>query len=321
MVVLRDLSGCGLFILLVLLSVSCSDGGDASLDPTSVSTTTAATPAATRTLATTTTTEPQVGSFTEGDVVFATVDGAPMTLDVHVPAEPSWASIVITDWESSAEGLVEMGVTAVTLNDEEEEGVVLCSDDPWSNHGACFRALDEVWACAVKFARARAAEEGNDDPTVILNSFSAGSGVTVQVALFGETLEQRWDDFEETDGPPRLVECKHNDEATHVDGVIGMGAPVDMFVPIIDGKYGRAYLQDLDPLLQEFLASPVGTDPNLRIRLIHGTRDEFPMDWLNEFASILEEVGYDVVVIPFDGAHQLPPSELFNATVTEILRQ
>jgi hypothetical protein len=45
----------------------------------------------------------------------------------------------------------------------------------------------------------------------------------------------------------------------------------DLFVPAFDGFYGRAYQQERDPELQQFLTSAIGAHPEVEVRLIHGT--------------------------------------------------
>ena len=112
---------------------------------------------------------------------------------------------MFTEWAASVDGLVEDGAIVVVRTDEEEDGIVICGDDIFSDHGACFRVLGEMEACTIRFARARAAELGNADPTVVLASFSVGGGNAVHVALFGATLEERWDEFATAGGPPERL--------------------------------------------------------------------------------------------------------------------
>jgi len=259
------------------------------------------------------------GVATASDLVFLTriEDGAVVTLDIHFPAEPVDAPIVIEPIRSAVDDLVEQGVIVVTIDPDDlpgDEGpggpeeIVAARQDP-----------PESLECAIRFARARASEVGNDDPTVVLSGVSFGGGLAVQVGLFGDTLAASWDEFAAMGGPPRQFDCEVTGGSTHVDAVVGMAGTYDLCMPIIDGMYGRAYQQEHDPEMQEFLASAIGANPDLKLRLIHGTYDEIPVSYADEFAEVLRNAGYDAQLITWAGGHQAPPTELFLTTVMEVL--
>jgi hypothetical protein len=98
-----------------------------------------------------------------------------------------------------------------------------------------------------------------------------------------------------------------------------MAAPYDVFVPIYDGKWGRAYQQERDPQLQEFLSSSIGANPDLKVRLIHGTSDHIPVEDAAEFAALLTDAGHDVQLATFEGGHGEPPTDLYSSTIREVL--
>jgi predicted esterase len=274
--------------------------------------------------------ESQAATVTEEELVYATWEVEPRTLDMHGPVESAGAPIVMffpgtTGYHappSLVEGLVEEGAfvfvvrypTIRSLSTDEFVDRVL------GYHGAGARAIAEGVACAVNFAQVRASELGSDDPVVALTGFSGGGGVAAYAALFGADLEARWDEFAATGGPPRQVECEVIDGSTHVDAVVGMAGPYDLFVPIYDGGYGRAYQQERDPELQEFLSSSIGANPDLKVRLIHGELDgAIPYGNSVEFAAALTDAGYEVgEVIPFDGGHTVP-TELATPTIMELI--
>jgi hypothetical protein len=154
---------------------------------------------------------------------------------------------------------------------------------------------------------------------VVLNGFSLVGGLFAHLALLGDTFEARWDEFAGSGGPPRQYECAAPEGSTHVDALIGMGGTYDMFVPIVDGKYGLAYQQDNDPEMQEFLASAVGVNPDLKIRLIHGTYDDIRVEMAEEFAAALTDVGYDAQLTTWPGGHTFPPRDIYMAAVTDVL--
>ena len=87
---------------------------------------------------------------------------------------------------------------------------------------------------------------------VVLTGFSNGGGLAAHAALFGADLDARWDEYAAEGGPPRQVECEVTDGSTHVDAVVGMAGPYDVYVPIYDGVYGRAYQQERTPSCRSF---------------------------------------------------------------------
>lgn len=274
--------------------------------------------APTTTAASTTTVESQTDG-TGSDLVFATVDGLTLTLDMHVPDEPAGAPIVFNGW--AIDELVEQGVIVATIDDFEPPAWL--EGGPGSlgvDHGASFRAHAEINACAIHFARAWASALGNEDPILALTDFSMAGGMAAHVALFGATLEARWDEFAAAGGPERRVECEVADSSTHVDAIVGVAGAYDVLVPIYDGKWGLAYQQEVDPELQEFLASAIGANPDLKVRLLHGTADTgIPPENSVEFQAMLANAGYDVQFATFVGGHDVPPTDLFLSTVMEAL--
>lgn len=253
----------------------------------------------------------------EEDVPFATFGEITLTLDLYMPADPSSAPIVV---EAPAD-LAHDGAIVVT-------NVTALLPDPPGNdvskwlgeHGLFLRRRAEAAACAIRFALGRAAELGNADPTVVVFGASEGGGAAAHVALFGATLEQRWDEFAQTGGPPRQMECLVTDGTTHVDGLVGTAGGYGLWVPITDDEYGRTYQQERDPELQQFLASALGANPDLTIRLAHGTNDMVvPVSVSTLFEAALAAAGYDVELITYEGGHEDPPDEILSDLFSEFL--
>jgi predicted esterase len=264
--------------------------------------------------------------MTEVDLVYATSAEAPLTLDMHAPAQPADAPIVIYlpgRGEDSApqwivEGLVDEGAFAFVVR------YAATNSNPekiLADHGVDAGAQAQSVACAINYARAQASAFGNNDPVVVLTGFSNGGGLGAHTALFGATLQTRWEEYSAKGGLPRQVHCEVTDGSTHVDALVGMGGDYDVFVPIYDGKYGRAYQQGRDPELLEFLASSIGANSELKVRLIHGTTDFIPVADAAEFTALLTDAGYDVELTTFDGAHVIAPPEVLFPTVVEVLGQ
>ena len=297
------------FILVVLLLPACSDTADDSVGTT---------------LASTTTVEDQALAVTEEDLVYATWAEGSLTLDLHPPAKPADAPIVIylpgrgRDFAPPwiVRGLVDEGAFVLVVRYPASNST---PEQVLADHGADAGAKAESVACAINYARAQASEFGNNDPVVVLTGFSNGGGLGAHAALFGATLEARWDEYAAEGGPSRQVECEITDGSTHVDALVSMGGPYDVNVPIYDGKYGRAYQQEQDPELWEFLSSSIGANPDLKVRLIHGTSDYIPVEDPTEFAALLTDAGYDVELVTFDGGHEVAPPEVFFPTAMEVV--
>ena len=310
------------FIVVVLLLAACSDGADDSVGTTLASTPTTA---AATTTTTTTTVEDQAVAVIEKDLVYATWEEGSLMLNMHAPAKPAGAPIVIylpgRGQETAADpwmvaGLVDEGAFVFVVR---YAAFRSGPEEILADRGADAGAQAESVACAINYARAQASNFGNNDPVVVLTGDSNGSGLGAHAALFGATLEARWDEYAAEGGPPRQVECEVTDGSTHVDALVGRGGNYDVLVPIYDGSYGRAYQQERDPELWEFLSSSIGVNPDLKVRLIHGTSDWIPVEQAAEFAATLTDAGYDAQFTTFDGGHWSPPTELSLSTIMELL--
>ena len=135
-------------------------------------------------------------------------------------------------------------------------------------------------------------------------------------ALAGADLEREWDEYATAGGPAPEVECEVTAGSTEVDAFVGMAGTYDLFVPIYDGKYWRAYQQETHPELRAFLSGAIGANPDLQVRLIHGASDTVvPVEESEAFAVALEDAGYDVELVLVDAGH----SERPNTSVPMIL--
>jgi pimeloyl-ACP methyl ester carboxylesterase len=269
-------------------------------------------------------TEIRAEAVTERGVPYATWKGRTLTLDIHAPAEPEDAPVVVY-----LPGLGEYGVPFALLDGLIENGaIVFVVRYAAMNSGAetilaagsvDVRAMADSVACAMHMARDRAAQLGSADPVAVLTGFSMGGAPAAHAALFGSDLERRWEEFAAEGGPPRQAECEVATGSTHVDALVGLAGAYDMFVPAYEGKYGRGYQQARNSEQGQFLASAVGLNPGLRIRLIHGTRDStIPYENSPEFAEVLSEAGYDVQVVDFEGGHGVD-SELTLSTILGLI--
>jgi acetyl esterase/lipase len=284
-------------------------------------------PAAEETTTEETATDEQPVAVTELDVVYGTWEGRPLQLRLFAPAQADGAPVVIyLGGSGGGRGDVDAGLAESLL----EEGAIVFSvgyaaqsssaTEVLRDHGARARAMADSVACAIHFARARAAELGSDDPVVAVAGFSLGSSLAAHVALSGSTLEAGWEEFAAQGGPPDEVECEVTEGSTHVDALIGISGGFDLFVPIYEGRYGLSYQQEQDPALWQFLSSALGANPDLKVRLIHGETDGMiPLDNPVGFEDALADAGFDVELLTHDGGHSVP-LDLPAATIIDAIR-
>ena len=329
--------------MVVLLLAACGGSSDESADTTlapttteqATTTTTAPTttiaptttsstaPTTTTTLAPTTVAESQAAMVAEKDVVYVTWEEGPLTLDMYAPVEAAGAPVVVYlpgGGQTQApmamvEGLVDNGVIVFVAPFEPgNSGIAKVQANP-----ALFRSQVDSVGCAIHSARVRASEIGSDDPAVVLVGFSNGAGPAAHAALFGATLESQWDEYETTGGPARQVNCEVTEGSTHVDALVGFAGTYDTYVPIYG--LGSVYQQEHDPELWEFLTNPIGENPDLTIRLIHGESDRIVNYEVSTlFAAALNDAGYSAgKVVGFSGEHVVP-ADLAVEIITEAIK-
>jgi hypothetical protein len=225
-------------------------------------------------------------------------------------------------------GQIKEGYATLAQAISEQGAIVFVIDYPNERHptmaildnGKGYREMADTVACAIRFARARASDIGMDTAPVVIAGFCLGGGVGSHVALGGENLARRWEEYAALrGGPPRQVDCEVGQGSTHVDALVGIAGPYDAFVGY-DGKYGREFMQEEDPDLWKMLYSSIGENRALLIRLLHGKIDP-TVAYENsvEFEEVLAEAGYDVKLIQFHGGHTVP-LELTVETIMEAVK-
>ena len=279
---------CKLTSLLIalLLVVACSPS--LSTTPTAAPATPAAkpVPAATPSLtaeAATLTTE------ITSNIHYADVDGRGTNLDVFVPREPGpWPVVVVVHGgEQSRTNYAHLAVAIAS------RGAVVYNIDAWSTFP--FRIGIERIACAVRFARATAADYGGDPGWITLVGSSAGAATGAVVALAG-------DDFE--------GDCVVTDGSALPDALVAFEGPYDYATTVYRPPApDHTILKDEDPELWEAINpySHIGRNPDLQVRLVQG--NDIDVAWYDvlpqvsiEFHQALADAGYDVELIVVEGA-------------------
>jgi acetyl esterase/lipase len=246
-----------------------------------------------------------------------------LMLDVYAPNEAgNWPIVLyLHDFGETREGttilpqaIAEQGAIVFNIDYPDIDPSVACL-----NQGKGHRELDEIVACAVRYARA--SDLGSDTAPLAIAGFSWGGGVASHVALMGETVEQRWEEYAAAQGgPPCQCECKVMQGSTHVEALVGIAGAYEAFVGY-DGLYGREFLQEKDPDLWRMLYSSIGENTELKVRLLHSETDStIPYENSVAFEALLSEAGYDVKLIPFTGGHTIPLEPTVQ-TIMDVLKQ
>jgi len=225
-------------------------------------------------------------------------------LDVYAPAAPgSWPVVVfVHGYHACKEGheklsraIAQQGAVVYTIEWRIRLPVVAVNED-----GKGFREMHETVACAIRFARATAAQYGGNPDRVTLVGFSAGAWIGGYLALLGDGVDQVWQEFElERGGPPQQVECLESGSSAMVDAFVGIG-----------GAYGLSEsLREEDPELWEVCSidAHLGKNPSLKVRLLHGEWDDtVEAEASVRFDADLTEMGYDSELTQFEGGHMIP---------------
>jgi acetyl esterase/lipase len=313
----RFLRGPAAILTVVFLIAGC-DGSNDTVDET-----TTATPASTvappetattaATTATTTTADAAATTTTAAALQVArslsyTVDGSTQ-LDVFAPNESGpWPVVLVipgafqsrSAYEFLAEAIASEG--AVVFN----VGVRLHKPFP--------EATEQV-ACAVRFAKATAADYGGDDTEITLVGHSAGAAAGMVVAMAGDYYAQ---------------DCVVTDESAVLNVLVGYEGPYDWATQDYD-VINLVPLREEDPDQWEAIDpyAHIGGNPDLVVRLIHGDDAdvawyEVPRDVSVDFNQVLFEAGYDVELTLLEGADHgallFPGSEVVDVTVQQALQ-
>jgi predicted esterase len=224
-------------------------------------------------------------------------------LDIYAPHEgDSWPVVVFLHGSGQTKEhffeksqiIAEQGFVIYTITWPNWNASIAAQEN-----GRGFREIYEVLSCAVRYAKATAADHGGDPSKVILVGYSAGARFGSWFALAGDTLIPKWEElFANRGGPPAQVSCLVGDGSSNVDAFVGIGGHY-AFIENMKDKDVELY-NVISPFAQ------VGERPDLSVRLLHGDKDNFPTSYSARLHDLLEGAGYDTELIVFDGGHIVP---------------
>jgi dienelactone hydrolase len=216
-------------------------------------------------------------------------------VDIYAPTQVEpWPVVVLVPgvfqckesaaYTSLAEELAGRGVVVFVPERRSQSATIIESAH---DNGIEFREVSESCACAVRFARERAADFGGDPGRITV--FGHG-GTGLETALIGDDLGPLWDEFAALHGgPPPQTECL----------AAGTTARVDAYVTYAGDFHIYEVLKDSDPGLWE-LTSPhalIGRNPSLPINIVRGEGDAATLlDRAVELHRALVDAGYDATL-------------------------
>jgi len=231
-------------------------------------------------------------------------------LDVYAPTRPGpWPVVIaVHGYNGSRNTLIHLANTlaaegAVVFNLE------VAMIEPF------LPAIEQV-SCAVRFARATAADYGGDVSRITLVGGSGGAAASAVVGLAG-------DDFE--------GDCLVVEGSALPDAIVGHEGPYDWAIRVYDPqRFDPTVLAIDNPELLDAINtySYIGGNPNLTVRLIHGidnddTVFEVPPEVSTQFHETLTDAGYDAKLIIIEGGdhfdHTNPYSETFTVIVEQVM--
>ncbi len=220
-------------------------------------------------------------------IAYAKVSIVSSVLDVYVPGEAGpWPVVVV------AHGVMESRTNYANLAESiASQGAVVYNIDWWSTPP--WNTGIECIACAVRFARATAADYGGDPTRITLVGSSAGAATGAVVALAG-------DDFGGN--------CVATDASALPNALVAWEGPYD-FATTVYNVYDHPSLKDTDPELWKAINpySHIGQNPELQVRLVYG--NDVDTSWWDlapqvsiDFHQALADAGYDVELVVVEGA-------------------
>jgi hypothetical protein len=195
-------------------------------------------------------------------------DAPVQKLDVYAPTETGpWPVVVVmhawfqskdtTAYSSIAKELAGRG--AVVFVPQRRSPCSMLSECAEDN-GRDLREVHESWACAVRFARERAADYGGEPGWITVFGHDSSG---LETAFMGDDVQQAWEEFASNrGGPPPQTECLAVEASARVDAYIGYGGDYDF--------YER--LNESDPDLWELTSffGLIGRNPSLPVHLVFG---------------------------------------------------
>ncbi len=219
--------------------------------------------------------------------IYANVDDSITKLDVHAPIEGgSWPVVIVVHGAMLGKGSTDRLAKTIA-----SQGAVVYNIDVVHPYPATI-SIERI-GCAVRYARARAAEYGGDPSRITMIGHSFGANTGIVAALAGDSFEGA---------------CVVRDRSALVDAFIGYEGVYDIATTLYSPLGDYTILEEEDPELWQAIDpySHIGMNPELQIRLIHGQDEDLAWydilpDVSADYYQALVDGGYDVELNVVDG--------------------
>ncbi|MDJ0962110.1 MAG: alpha/beta hydrolase [Acidimicrobiia bacterium] len=289
--------GVGVLLAAALLLGGCGDDASAG-------TTTTGAPSTEVAAVTSTAAEPMLEVMEVVDIEY----GAGQLLDIYHPAEPGpWPTVVLVHgyevrrqhYKGDATAMAAQGLVVFNIS----VMMHLFDADDLLKHLTLDTSIAQE-ACAIRFARATAADYGGDPDRIVLAGHSAGASTGIVAALAGDAFPG---------------ECVVAEGSSLPDAFVGYEGPYSWstrFGPLKGGDYVSS--DEMWELIDPY--RHIGGNPSLVVRLVHG-------DWLPDKAwdpplrrseslqDALAEAGYDTELVVVEGANHMA----FDSVIESVL--
>jgi acetyl esterase/lipase len=234
------------------------------------------------------------------DVIYATVDGKALGLDVHMPAAVSRPALVV--WVHG--GAWSQGTKAQYPKELIARGFALASVDFRQSTEARFPANVHDIKAAIRFLRAKGSEYGYRTDRIAIAGASSGGHLAALVGVTNGNKELEGSVGEYPSQSSGVQAILSYFGASNLTTILAQSTPFGLNVrrPALERLLGA--LPDQVPQLAA-LASPVSHvdrgDPPLL--LFHGDQDpQMPINQSHELAGAYEKLGLDVAFDVLHGA-------------------
>jgi len=236
------------------------------------------------------------------DVVYATVDGKRLALDLYMPAGVAAPPLVVWihggRWMNGDKSDVPMAFV--------ERGIATASVDFRQSGEARFPAMVHDIKAAVRFLRARASQYGYRADRIAIAGTSSGAHLATLVGVTNghKALEGALGDHQGTSSSVQAIVSYYG--ASNLSTILAQSTPygVGVRTPALQALLGALPTQARELAT---LASPVAhvdqSDPPLL--LLHGDQDpQMPINQSHEIQGVYESLGLDVAFdVVHGGAH------------------
>lgn len=252
------------------------------------------------------------------DIVYATVDGKPLGLDIHLPAAVSQPRLIV--WVHG--GAWTTGNKTAYPTFLVEHGFAVASLDFRSTNEAKFPANVHDIKASIRFLRAKAKEYGYRADRIAIVGASSGGHLAALVGVTGGNEELEGNEGKYSDESSSVQAIVSYFGASDLTTILAQSTPTGLAVrvPALDRLFGAS--PEKSPELAK-LASPIfhvdREDPPVFI--LHGDQDrQMPVNQALELKWAYENAGRSVDMLILHGVDHFAPPFFAGEPVEQVVK-